>query len=204
MSWGIFLLDSPHRLRALQWRVSEEGAFFCVKGESDHPGLSDGEVGARTPLTLTYNLLHFGAADHSMRPLWKRSQWENPKASVDVSARASQFARKRIYGAEVMGVVPLELPSQVFQTVATRPAPTRAGGPPGILSGALAAMEHTGHRCDAIATEMAVQVGGRFGYKWTMFRRTDKWLCHLGPNHQFESPLVGLRGQKLAPSSSFG
>ena len=77
-----------------------------------------------------------------MRPLRKGSQWENPKASVEVSARASQFARKRIYGDEVIGVVPLELPPQVFQTLAIRfgPPPTRAAGPPGILSGAVAAM----------------------------------------------------------------
>ena len=35
-------------------------------------------------------------------------------------------------------------------------APAREVGPPGILSGALAAKEYTGHRCDAMATEMAV------------------------------------------------
>ena len=122
------------------------GGLFCVKGESYHAGLSDGEVGARTPLTLTYSLLHFGAASHSMRPLRKRSQWENPKASVDVSARTSQFARKCIFGDEEIGMIPLELPSQVFQTVAIRsgPPPTSAAGPPGILSGALAAIEYTG------------------------------------------------------------
>ena len=94
---------------------------------------------------------------------------------------------------EIMGVVPQELPPQVFRTLAIRfgTPPTRAAGTPGILSGAVAAMEYTGNWCYAIATEMAVPVGGRFGYKWVMFGRIDKRLCHLGPNHQFESPLVG-------------
>ena len=64
-----------------------------------------------------------------MRPLRKRSQGENPKASVEVSARASPFARKRIYGDEVIGVVPLELPPQVFQTAAIRFGPPRRGRP---------------------------------------------------------------------------
>ena len=62
-----------------------------------------------------------------MRPIRKGSQWENPKASVEASVRASQFARKRIYGDEVVGVVPLALPSQVFQTVAIRPAGNPVG-----------------------------------------------------------------------------
>ena len=62
-----------------------------------------------------------------MRPLRKRSQWENPKASVDVSARTSQFARKCIYGDEEISVIPLELPSQVFQTVAIRFGPPPRG-----------------------------------------------------------------------------
>ena len=101
------------------WASSGGDSRFALRG-SDHPSLPDGEVGSRTPLTLPYDLLHFGAADHSMRPIRKGSQWENRKASVEASVRASQFARKRIYGDEVMGVVPLELPSQVFQTVAIR------------------------------------------------------------------------------------
>ena len=71
---------------------------------------------------------------------------ENPKASVEVPARASQFAHERIYGDDEIGVIPLELPAQVFETVAIWPGPppTRAAGSPGILSGAVAAMEYTG------------------------------------------------------------
>ena len=65
---------------------------------------------------------------------------------VEVSARASQFAQKRIYGDKVVGVVDLDLPPLVFQTVAMwfGPPPNRPAGPPGRLSGALAALEYVG------------------------------------------------------------
>ena len=64
-----------------------------------------------------------------MRPLRKRSQWENPKASVEVPARASQFPRERIYMGKLIGVVALELPPQVFQTVPFGTARPRRGRP---------------------------------------------------------------------------
>ena len=65
---------------------------------------------------------------------------------VELSARASQFARKRIYGDKVIEVVTLELPPQVFQTVGIwfGPPSRRPAGPPGLLSGALAALEYVG------------------------------------------------------------
>ena len=65
---------------------------------------------------------------------------------VELSARASQFTRKRIYGDKVISVVPLELPPQVFQTVGIwfGPPTRRPAGPPGLLSGALAALEYVG------------------------------------------------------------
>ena len=65
---------------------------------------------------------------------------------VELSAKATQFAQKRIYGDKVIGMFPLELPPQVFKTVGIwfGPPSRRPAGPPGLLSGALAALEYVG------------------------------------------------------------
>ena len=64
---------------------------------------------------------------------------------VEVSSRAAQFARKKLYGDEVISKQALSLPPQVFQTVAmwygVPEIPNRAVAS---LSGAFAAMEYTG------------------------------------------------------------
>ena len=65
---------------------------------------------------------------------------------VEVSATAAQYLKKRIYGDEVIDAIPLDLPPKVFQTVGLwfGPPPRRPAGPPGPLSGALAALEYVG------------------------------------------------------------
>ena len=65
---------------------------------------------------------------------------------VEVSATATQYIKKRIYSDEVMDVVSLDLPPRVFETVGLwfGPPPRRPAGPPGPLSGALAALEYVG------------------------------------------------------------
>ena len=65
---------------------------------------------------------------------------------VEVSATAAQYVKKRIYGDKVIDAIPLDLPPRVFQTVGLwfGPTPGRPAGPPGLLSGALAALEYVG------------------------------------------------------------
>ena len=65
---------------------------------------------------------------------------------VEVSATATQYMKKRIYSDEVMDVIALDLPPRVFETVGLwfGPPPGRPAGPPGPLSGALAALEYVG------------------------------------------------------------
>ena len=65
---------------------------------------------------------------------------------VEVSATATQYMKKRIYSDEVMDVIQLDLPPRVFETVGIwfGPPPGRPVGPPGPLSGALAALEYVG------------------------------------------------------------
>ena len=64
---------------------------------------------------------------------------------VEVSATATQYMKKRIYGDEVIDVIPLDLPPRVFQTVGLWYGPPRRTIVlPGSLQGALSALEYVG------------------------------------------------------------
>ena len=102
---------------------------------------------------------------------------------VEVSAQASQFARKRIYGDKVIDVVQVELPPHVFESMALwHDAPsTDAFSPMGNLSGAFAAMEYTGTH--ALAMFAMCDPNDILGTSYLVHQDTGKGQVFLIDNH---------------------